>query len=261
MKILLTNDDGYRSEPYQSLGKALHNAGHEVWMISPEDNCSGISHAFTLVKPVSLRAIPPHENFLANDRFFAFMGTPVDCVKFSLVEYFKDSLPDLVVSGINFGANLGIDVLYSGTVAAAIEGYVNGVSSIALSHYAHKIAPERLQDNIHWLIDFVAQAEPYLRSGKRLLNVNFPDINPELRKGMRVTRTGNHGFTNSYDRRVSPVGREYYWLHGEMQLEGEASDSDKVAVHEGYVSVTPLKIDYTADKERKVLETFFNSLS
>lgn len=258
MRILLTNDDGYRSEPYQRLGKALMESGHDVIMISPENNCSGISHAFTLLTPVTIRPVPAHENFLGNESFFSFSGTPVDCVKFSIVEFLRDKPVDLVISGINFGANMGTDVLYSGTVAAAIEGYVNGVSSIALSHYAHHIASDRLQDFITWTLKFIEDSKDYLCSGLRLLNVNFPDCEPGKVKGTRVTRTGRQGFTNFYEKRTSPVGRDYYWLHGKMQVSGEEENTDKVAVYQGYVSITPLKIDYTADRERQLLETFLH---
>lgn len=248
MKILLTNDDGYRAEPYQRLGAELQKQ-HDVFLISPENNCSGISHAFTLTQPVFLRPMASHENPLGLKNFHAFSGTPVDCVKFSLVELFKDNPPDLVISGINHGANVGIDVLYSGTVAAAIEGYINGCSSIALSHYAFLIPNERILEIADWLNGFLEKSRDWLLEEKRILNINYPDCPRSELKGTRITRTGKHGFTNSYDRRSTPHGRDYYWLHGEMVFEGEVPDSDKKAMQDGYVSVTPLKIDYTDTEE------------
>ncbi len=253
MRILLTNDDGYFTEAYQILGMELQKH-HDVTLMSPEQNCSGISHAFTLRDPVFFTKIDEHKNPLGLENFYSFAGTPVDCVKFCLLEFMKETPPDLVVSGLNPGANVGCDVLYSGTVAAAMEATLNGCSGLALSYDSLAIPSPRVQDVVEWTLEFITKIEPYLKSGTRLININYPDRSKEDLKGQRICAVGQRGYTDSYVHRTSPHGNSYYWLTGEMCFEGEAETSDKMAIHEGYIAISPLKIDFTDPGQIKELQ-------
>jgi 5'-nucleotidase len=246
VRILLTNDDGYFTEAYQILGLELQKH-YDVTMISPEQNCSGISHAFTLREPVYYSAVESHKNPLGLENFYSFSGTPVDCVKFCLLEFMRDRPPDLVISGINPGANMACDVLYSGTVAAAIEGSINGCPSIAISYNSLELQSQRVQEVIDWFLSFLKAHEDYLMSSRALLNINYPALPKEKIQGVRVTRVGKRGYCDSYVRRVTPQGREYFWLTGELDSLDEPEDSDKRAVLDGYIAITPLKIDYSDD--------------
>lgn len=247
MRILLTNDDGYFTEAYQILGMELQKH-YDVTMISPETNCSGISHAFTLRDPVFFTPIEAHKNPLGLENFYSFSGTPVDCVKFCLLEMMKENPPDLVISGLNPGANTACDVLYSGTVAAAIEGRLNGVASIAISYNSLQISSPRVQEIVDWFLGFLDQHSEFLRENRSLLNINYPDLPREEIKGMKICRVGRRGYHDSYVRRTSPHGREYYWLTGELDSRDEPEDSDKRAVLEGYISIAPMKIDYSDEE-------------
>ena len=253
MKILLTNDDGYQSLSYQLLANELQKI-HEVVMVSPEKDCSGISHAFTLREPVFITKVKDHLNPLGLQNFYSFSGTPVDCVKFCLLEFLKDDMPDLVISGINPGANMGCDVMYSGTVAAAMEAWLNGVSGVAVSYHSLELKPQRVGEIVQWLIPQIERLAPFLSSKKRVLNINYPALPPDKILGEKITTVGSKGYSDSYMNRKSPHGRDYFWLTGTMNLDGEHSDADKVAVEEGYVSISPLQIDFTNRSEIEELQ-------
>lgn len=256
MRILLTNDDGYFTQAYQTLGMELQK-NHDVIMISPEQNCSGISHAFTLRDPVFYTPVDEHKNPLGLDQFYSFSGTPVDCVKFCLLEMMKDDPPDLVISGINPGANMACDVLYSGTVAAAVEGWMNGVSSIAISHHSLTLSPIRIKEIIDWFLGFLEQNAQYLCSNHSLLNINYPDLSASEVRGVKVCSVGRRGYRDAYVERTSPSGRKYFWLTGELEAEDEPEDSDKRAVLDGFIAIAPMKIDYS---DRHAMESLRSQL-
>jgi len=243
MKILLTNDDGFQSHSYQILGMELQK-NHEVIMISPDKDCSGISHAFTLRDPVFLKKVPDHLNPLELNNFYSFSGTPVDCVKFCLLEWMKDDLPDVVISGINPGANMGCDVLYSGTVAAAIEASLNGTPGIALSHHGLELKSQRVHEIVDWFQPKLSLLSEFLKNKQRIININYPDLSHSEIKGARVCTIGKLGYTDFYNKRTAPSGKDYYWLTGKMELDGEDPQCDKVHVENGYIAISPLKIDF-----------------
>src|SRR6195256_127486 len=232
VRILVTNDDGYRSEGVHALVKALRQVG-DVTTVAPVQEASAIGHALTLRRPLRLEAI--------DDRFFAVDGTPTDCVNIGVTQVFK-GLPDLVVSGINKGWNLGDDITYSGTVAGALEGALLGAPAIAISlratrgdydfRYAARAA--------------AAMAEAILRRPlpvRTFLNINVPKGQP---KGYRATVQAKRNHLTSVAERHDPKGRAYYWIE-EGQNDWEPHDrSDYQAVRDGYVSVTPLHPDLTA---------------
>jgi 5'-nucleotidase len=230
--ILVTNDDGYRSEGIRSLAAALAPLG-EVTIVAPIDEASAIGHALTLRRPLRLEHFEPG--------LYGVDGTPTDCVNIAITQVFK-RLPDLIVSGINKGWNLGDDVTYSGTVAGAMEGALLGVQSLAVSlrqtrgdydfTYAARTA--------------AALAEALLLRplpARTFLNVNVPKGQP---RGVRVTVQARRNHVTSVAERHDPKGRSYFWIE-EGQNEWEPHDrSDYQVARDGYVSVTPLHCDLTA---------------
>src|SRR5712692_8956959 len=232
VRILVTNDDGYRSDGIHALARALRAVG-DVTIVAPTTEASAIGHALTLRHVLRLEPV--------DDRVFAVDGTPTDCVNIAVTHVLK-GLPDLVVSGINKGWNLGDDLTYSGTVAGALEGALLGVPAMAVSlrqtrgdydfGYAARAA--------------VLMADAILRRPlppRTFLNINVPKGQP---KGYRVTVQAKRNHVTSVSERRDPKGRPYYWIE-EGQNEWEPHDrSDYQAVRDGFVSVTPLNPDFTA---------------
>ena len=232
VRILVTNDDGYRSEGIHALAKALSHVG-EVTIVAPVLEASAIGHALTLRHPLRLESI--------DDRVFAVDGTPTDCVNVAVAHVFN-GLPDLVVSGINKGWNLGDDVTYSGTVAGALEGALLGIPSIAAS-LRHTRGD---YDFTHAARAAAVIAEAILQRplpARTFLNINVPKGPP---KGYRVTVQAKRNHITSVAERHDPKGRPYYWIE-EGQNDWHPHDrSDYQAVRDGYVSITPLHPDLTA---------------
>lgn len=231
-RLLVTNDDGYRSEGIKALAEALARLG-EVTIVAPTVEASAIGHALTLRHPLRLESVA-HQTFTVD-------GTPTDCVNIAVTQVFK-GLPDLVVSGINKGWNLGDDVTYSGTVAGALEGALLGVPSIAISlmvtHGPYDFGPSaRVAATV---ADAILQRPLPLRT---FLNINLPKGEP---KGFRITVLAKRNHVTSVVERRDPKGRAYYWIE-EGQDEWEPHDrSDYQAVRDGFLSVTPLQPDLTA---------------
>ncbi len=230
--ILVTNDDGYRSEGIQVLAEALGRVG-EVTIVAPANEASAIGHALTLRRPLRLEHI--------SERVLCVDGTPTDCVNVGIAQVFK-RLPDLVVSGINKGWNIGDDVTYSGTVSGAFEGALLGVPSIAVS-----LRSTRGTYDFSYSADIAATlADSMLKRplpARTFLNVNVPKGQP---KGWRVTVQAKRNHVTSVGERHDPQGRPYYWLE-EGQTHWHPHDrSDYQAVRDGYVSITPLQPDLTA---------------
>ena len=232
VRILVTNDDGYQSEGIQALAAALRELG-DVTIVAPMLEASAIGHALTLRQPLRLEPIA--------DRVFAVDGTPTDCVNLAVAQVFK-GLPDLVVSGINKGFNVGDDVTYSGTVAGALEGALLGIPAIAVS-----IRSTRGDyDFSHAARAAVSMADVMLRRplpARTFLNINVPKGQPN---GYRVTVQAKRNHVTSVAERHDPKGRPYYWLE-EGQHEWQPHPrSDYQAVRDGYISVTPMQPDWTA---------------
>jgi len=230
--ILVTNDDGYRSEGITALAGALRRLG-DVTIVAPVEEASAIGHALTLRRPLRLERI--------GDRVYGVDGTPTDCVNIAITQVFK-RLPDLVVSGINKGWNLGDDVTYSGTVAGALEGALLGVPGLAVSLMATRGA----YDFRHAAQSAVTLADALLQRplpARTFLNVNVPKGPP---KGFRVTVLARRNHVTSVAERHDPKGRAYFWIE-EGQNEWHPHDrSDYQAVLDGFVSVTPVQPDLTA---------------
>jgi 5'-nucleotidase len=240
VRILVTNDDGYRSEGIRVLADAFRALG-DVTIVAPTEEASAIGHALTLRHPLRLEPI--------GDKVFAVDGTPTDCVNIAITQVFK-GLPDLVVSGINKGWNLGDDVTYSGTVAGALEGALLGVPAIAVSLKATRAT----YDFSYAARAAAAMGDAILRRPlpvRTFLNINVPKGEP---KGYRVTVQAKRNHVTSVAERHDPKGRPYYWIE-EGQNEWEPHDrSDYQAVRDGYLSVTPLQPDLTSHDAMALVE-------
>ncbi|MBE3102492.1 MAG: 5'/3'-nucleotidase SurE [Firmicutes bacterium] len=239
MKFLVSNDDGINSEGIIQLATSLRTLG-EVVVVAPDMERSATGHAITMHQPLRVRQVKLQDlDILA----YAVNGTPADCVKMG-IDILIEGKPDYVFTGINMGANLGTDVLYSGTVSAAIEGCIMGVKSVAISllyndimdfTYAGKVAVEVgkiLSQN---------DLKPY-----NLLNINIPNVSEKEIKGMMVTQLGHRRYAKNYEKREDPRGKAYYWLAGEIIDESFSDDTDIEATKNNYVSVTPLHYNLTS---------------
>jgi 5'-nucleotidase len=232
MRILLSNDDGYFAPGLERLAAALATRA-EITVVAPERDRSGASNSLTLDRPLTVRRAP--------NGFLFVNGTPTDCVHLA-VTGLLDRLPDMVISGINLGANMGDDTIYSGTVAAATEGYLLGLPSLAIS-LASKTA-SYFDTAAEVALDLVDR-HGRMPAGAWLLNVNVPDVPRANLKGFRITRLGRRHKAEDVIKTVSPRGETVYWVGaaGAAADAGEGTDFD--AVERGYTSVTPLQIDLT----------------
>ena len=235
MKILLSNDDGYRAEGIRRLAEAVHDLGR-VTIVAPERNRSGAGNSLTLESPLRV--------FQVEENVYYVNGTPTDCVHLAISGLFEDE-HDMVVSGVNDGANLGDDVLYSGTVAAAIEGRFLGLPTIAVSLCTQPESGRHFADAARVARELVMHLVKSPLHASTILNVNVPDRPYEELRGVRATRLGNRHRSERVVRSQDPRGKPIYWLgpSGPGQDAGPGTDFDAIA--EGFVSVTPLQIDLT----------------
>ncbi|MGB7656627.1 MAG: 5'/3'-nucleotidase SurE [Novosphingobium sp.] len=242
MRILLTNDDGIHAPGLDVLEKIARQFSDDVWIVAPAEEQSGAGHSLTLSRPVRLRQ--------HGEKRFAVSGTPTDAVMMALRKVLPGK-PDLLLSGVNRGANLGDDVTYSGTVSAAIEGALAGIRSIALSQVYEK---EGMGDAVPfaaaeaWGAKVLAPLLDTPFAPRTLVNINFPPLAPADVHGIRVVRQGFHDYARgSVVEGTDPRGYHYYWfgLYGIEHTPGHATDLE--AIQDGYVSVTPLQLDLTHD--------------
>ena len=230
-RILLTNDDGIYSEGIRKLAAALKSVG-DIIIVAPDREQSAASHALTLNRPLRLLQIEENE--------WIVDGTPTDCVNLAVLKLMKENRPDIVVSGINFGPNLGDDVTYSGTISAAFEGALLHIPSIALSavvgeHFSFDRSADFAADLVRWALEH--QRDPGV-----ILNVNFPVAPPA---GVKVTKLGRRIYTEGVIERMDPRGRAYYWIGGGAPSWHPGEGTDFEAIQAGYISITPLHLDLT----------------
>ena len=244
MKILISNDDGIHAPGIEVLHKALTGIG-DLHVIAPDTERSATGHAITIFDPI--RTMPVEKN--GSHFGTAVDGTPADCVKLAVSFLHKDNPPDLVVSGINFGSNTGISVLYSGTVSAASEAAVLGIPAIAFSLCTF--------ENPHWETAAHVVKEVVNKFTKNplpngtVLNVNIPNIPRDELKGMKAACMGRSRFIEKFSEHRDPRGNHYYWLDGEHTLVADNEKTDVRIVEAGYVSLTPIHIDLTAHHAMK----------
>jgi 5'-nucleotidase len=252
--ILLSNDDGIGTVGLNTLGRALSRLGRVV-IVSPDRQRSASGHSLTIEEPIRVKRIP---NEL---EVWVTTGTPADCILLGVCEIIKDKV-DLVVSGINHGSNLGIDITYSGTVSAAMEGVINGIPSIAVSLASYRTIDSSL---FEMAADFTAKlAEAVIKIGLPngvLLNVNIPAIDKP--KGVRFTYQGAKRYVPNVVKRLDPRGEPYYWVDA-VSISNYELGSDVGAIKEGYISITPIKIDMTDYEHLQEIthnyESFVNDL-
>lgn len=253
--ILVTNDDGYDSKGIRAAIEVARRFGRVV-VVAPETMQSGMSQAITMFNPLYLREVTREEGL----EVYAFSGTPVDCVKMGFDYLLRDKQVDLVISGINHGSNSAVNVLYSGTMGAAIEGSFYGCPAIGLSLVDH--SPDA---------DFAASAFYGERIVRRVLeadvelplclNVNFPMGEPREIRGVRLCRQNRGFWREEFFRHEDPRGREYFWLTGEfVNREPEAEDTDEWALANGYVSVVPVQVDLTDYRQMEKLQPFLKDM-
>lgn len=235
LRILVTNDDGYGSAGIQVLAAAARGLG-EVTVVAPDREQSATSHSLTIHHPLRAKRGADGAGWMLD-------GTPTDCVSIA-VNALLDERPDVVLSGINHGSNMGEDVLYSGTVSAAMEATVLGIPAIAFS-YVGREGIEAWEGSVRRLLESVLDDDFGSFPADTLLSVNLPAIPPEQVKGVRVTTLGRRRYSDSITTALDPSGREYYWIGGGTSAWSGSEDSDFRAVQAGLVSVTPLHLDLT----------------
>lgn len=243
MRFLITNDDGYLAPGLSALAGAASALG-EVQVVAPDREQSATSHSLTMHHPLRVRQVRPG--------MMTLDGTPTDCVALALGALMPEP-PDLVLSGVNHGANLGDDVLYSGTVAAAMEAVILGIPAIAVSHVGRE--PEGIEawtPLLTRLLDQILGHNGLPRP--TLLNINLPAGGPDVVQGIRVTTLGRRTYEGSVTRDTDPNGREYYWIGGGESRWWGSDDSDFRAIHSDYISVTPLHLDLTDYELLKEIE-------
>jgi 5'-nucleotidase len=240
MKILISNDDGIYATGVRALAEVFSDSEHQITVVCPDRERSATGHALTLQEP--LRVDRVEGVYPSGIEAWACSGTPSDTVKLALDALLGDR-PDLVLSGINRGANLGTDVLYSGTVSAAMEGVLEGVPSIAFSlssfnHLDYSAAANFAKK----MVEAIAK---HPLEEAILLNVNIPAIPEEDICGAVVTRLGIRRYRDQFEKRIDPRGKTYYWLSGIIIEEEAGADTDIQAIRDNYITITPLKYDLT----------------
>jgi 5'-nucleotidase len=241
LKVLISNDDGIHANGIQTLARRLGQQ-YEVYVVAPDRERSATGHALTLHKPIRIEEVDL--KFPGVKQAFAVSGTPSDCVKLAL-NALLDVEIDVLVSGINHGPNLGSDVIYSGTVSAALEGAIHGLPSIAVSLVN---GFEKMADFSHGA-DFIANFLPTAMEkgipAKSILNVNIPAVSLHHIAGVKVAELGTRMYTDSYERRIDPRGGVYFWLAGEIIETGESDESDVEAIRNNMVSISPVHYNLT----------------
>jgi 5'-nucleotidase len=250
MKILISNDDGIFAQGIRTLANALAAAGHEVSVVCPDRERSATGHGLTLHQPIRAEII--ESVFDPAVKAWACDGTPADCVKLALWALL-DKPPDFVLSGINHGPNLGTDILCSGTVSAAMEGFMEGIPSIAFSLASYTSA--EFEPAVNFAVSLLAQLEKQPITEPMLLNVNIPAVKQVEITGVTIARQGIRRYFDIFQKRTDPRGKTYYWLAGELLEEveeipapdaGRDIPTDVEAIRRNCITITPLQYNLTS---------------
>jgi 5'-nucleotidase len=248
--ILVVNDDGITAPGIKVLIEVMQSIGHVV-VVAPDGPQSGMGHAITIGKPLRLDKVDLYEGV----EMYKCSGTPVDCVKLSVNKKFKGKKPDLCVSGINHGSNSSINVIYSGTMSAAVEAGIEGIPAIGFSllDYSWDANFEPIKNHIKQI------ALEVLKKGLPegvVLNVNFPKLRSEDIKGIKICRQAKAMWQEEFDKRTNPQGKEYYWLTGKFVNLDKGTDTDEWALENGYISIVPVQFDLTAHHAMQQLNSW-----
>lgn len=241
MRLLLTNDDGIYAPGLQALYQELMT-DFEIDIVAPDTEMSAVGHAISLSSPLRVQTVHKNGTFFG----YGVKGTPADCVKIAVQELLKKP-PEMILSGINLGANVGVNVLYSGTVSAATEGAFLGIKSAAIS------LNTRFDPDFRCAAQFSREIIGFMKEqglrDRTALNVNVPALPFREIRGIAVTRQGMSRFRERFERRVDPRGNVYYWLTGETPVEDRVPDADAVALNEDKITITPISYDLTCAEE------------
>ena len=248
--ILITNDDGIESPGLKKIQSLISRYSKNVIVVVPSKNCSGSGHSITLETPIRINKI--------SNNFYSCTGTPTDCILLSIQEVLKGKKPDLIISGINIGANLGDDVTYSGTVSAAMEGAMLGINSLALSVDVKNTIREFNWITIDKYIDvFIKGVFQNKISEGCFLNVNFPDCDLKKVKGIKVVKQTRRKPGGQFIKRFDSKGLKYFW-HTTKRSGNITHGNDVWAINNNYITVTPLNIDLTSSESFPFIKKYFN---
>lgn len=242
MYILLTNDDGIRAPGLVALYRALVAAGHEVTVVAPETVQSATGHGITTATPLLTQRLRVDDAFEG----IAVDGRPADCVKLAINQLLGDRLPDLVISGMNSGTNVGINVIYSGTVAAAIEGGFLGLPAIAVSLFLKSDIETDYPRSAKYAVQTIELILKKGLKGGQVATINLPALSPgQEPAGTRFVRQCTRAWVDTYERRQDPKGRDYFWNTSVFRLVQTEEDTDVAALRDRYITITPLHFDLT----------------
>lgn len=244
MKLLIGNDDGIFAKGMQALANALAEAGHEVTVVCPDRERSATGHSLTMHQPI--RAELVEDRFHPSIQAWACSGTPSDCIKLAL-SALVESPPDFVLAGINHGSNVGTDILYSGTVSAALEGYIEGIPSVAFS--LASFTSREFGEAVAFALRLMEHFSHHPPQEPILLNVNVPAVPRDAIAGVTLARQGLRRYTDVFQKRIDPRGKTYYWLAGEVleEIDDEPEHplpADCIAVSQNYITLTPLQAKF-----------------
>jgi len=252
MRILISNDDGIQAKGIRTLAERL-SFEHEVYIIAPDRERSAAGHALTLHKPLRIEEVNPGFEVA---KAWETTGTPGDCIKMG-ISVILEHQPDIIISGINHGPNLGADVLYSGTVSAAMEGAVLGFPSLAVSLASINSYPSDFAYAADFIFNFLNKIITINFPKKTILNINVPAVDGSEITGVQITRLGTRMYTDTYEKRVDPRGKTYYWLAGEIIETAEEDGTDIAAIRNNKISITPVTFEMTHKSIMPELEKAF----
>lgn len=248
-RILISNDDGINAPGIKVLERIARSLSDDVWVVAPESEQSAAGHSLTIRRPLRVKQV--------SDRHFCVDGTPTDAVLLGVNHVLTDRKPDLVLSGVNRGANMGDDVTYSGTVAAAMEATILGIPSVALSQFLRPGQPVHWSTAEHWGPQVIRKVCQVGWGVNVLMNVNFPDVLPGQVSGIEVVRQGKRKIGDELIERLDPRGEPYVWIGAQRAEEQGVAGTDIEAVMRGAVAVTPLCVDLTHGATMEALKPLF----
>ena len=254
MKILISNDDGIAAEGIKALMQNLA-LEHDVYVVAPDRERSAAGHSLTLHSPIRVEELEPQYGV---KKAWVTNGTPGDCVKIAICALLKqEELPDIVISGINHGPNLGTDILYSGTVSCALEAAMLDYPAMAVSLSSMSPDPIYFDASAKFVCRFLPKLKNIKFPKKCILNINTPALEEEDVAGVQITQLGTKMFTDDYDKRIDPRGKVYYWMAGELTSRHEEDGTDIAAVRANCVSITPITFEMTHKEVMEKLEQEF----
>lgn len=250
LKLLISNDDGISASGVRTLANTLAEVGYQITVVCPDGERSATGHGLTLHHPI--RAEPVEGVFHPSIKAWGCSGTPADCVKFALHSVLKGHPPDFILAGINHGSNLGTDILYSGTVSAAMEGMIEGIPSMAIS--LASFTAKNFQPAADFARSFLQKWQKQPIKLSTLFNVNVPPVSASEIAGVLLTRQGLRRYEESFEKRLDPRGKSYYWLTGEVVKDLEQPEhsllsseipTDVQGIRQNYITITPLHYNLT----------------